>query len=389
MKLACEALLIELTRELRAVRPLVRALGRPARIPRADSVARSLSAGEIAVVRCVSEAVGVDAPEFTPTGHAATSFDGAVALRLGAGLEGLAHTDLSAVSLLAASQLVASELASADDWLTQSTVVSRDASALRVYTAGNPEHQPVLVVLPCGMPVELAARWLRALAARHHVITWESRGLFPAAEQRELRTDVAAQAEDALAVLEHCGINPVHVMGLCGGAVVAAAAVASGANRVASLSLWHGDFAGCTARRTNHQQDVAEAMLMAGESREQARAMYGFFSRPLVLNGLRNDLAHFLLVPYATPELLYRYGQLNGSIMQQDLNGIAQQVPVPVFVLTSEDDVTAHPDGSRHAATLFGRATLHVEPHGDHLSLFDAPPKLTELANRVIAEPFG
>jgi pimeloyl-ACP methyl ester carboxylesterase len=55
------------------------------------------------------------------------------------------------------------------------------------------------------------------------------------------------------------------------------------------------------------------------------------------------------------------------------------------LVVTSEDDSTAHPDGSMRVAKGIPNAILHVEPHGDHLSLFDAQPHITALAARFIS----
>jgi predicted alpha/beta hydrolase family esterase len=55
------------------------------------------------------------------------------------------------------------------------------------------------------------------------------------------------------------------------------------------------------------------------------------------------------------------------------------------LVVTSEDDSTAHPDGSMRVAKGIPNAILHVERHGDHLSLFDAQPHITALAARFIS----
>ena len=52
------------------------------------------------------------------------------------------------------------------------------------------------------------------------------------------------------------------------------------------------------------------------------------------------------------------------------------------------DGTPRHPHraGSRLVAADLPNATLHVEPHGDHITLFHAGPAITELALRFIAE---
>lgn len=99
-----------------------------------------------------------------------------------------------------------------------------------------------------------------------------------------------------------------------------------------------------------------------------------------LLISLRADLAHLIIYPYATPELLFRYGKLNGSIMSMNVEPLLGSIRQRILVVTSQDDSSAHPAGSRHVASLLPQPALHVQPHGDHLSFYGAAPDLTELA---------
>lgn len=375
-----------LARELRGLRPLTRAVGRGLRVAHPSATDESGDSWCRPCMTALAEELEMRAPELVSLDSVGlTSFDGAAALRLRPCLDELSAGDGAP---LAAPREVAERI-EPDAWLNRSAARADDGALLPVYTAGDPACPPVLVVGPCGMPVELLARWVGALAREHYVITCETRGLFDLEGFSEQRTDTKTQAADVACVLAHVGVPEAHVMGLCGGAVLALVAAIEQPALVQSLSLWHGDFAGCAAsKRTSHQDDVAAVMAMAGSSRAQATSLHKVFSRPSVLSSLREDLAHQLLVPYATPELLFRYGRLNGDIMTTDLAALAPRVRVPAFVVTSDDDVTAHPDGSRYIASLL-KVPLHVEPHGDHLSLFDAPPALVRLAGRVIAGDLG
>jgi pimeloyl-ACP methyl ester carboxylesterase len=117
------------------------------------------------------------------------------------------------------------------------------------------------------------------------------------------------QAEDLFAVMNHFGVEVAHLMGHCGGAVIALMAASSRPMRVASISL----------------------------------------------------------------------------IMDTDMSCVFSKVVHSTLIVTSEEDNTAHPAGSRIAAEKLRNAILHVEPRGDHMSFFDAEPKITELAVRFIS----
>jgi pimeloyl-ACP methyl ester carboxylesterase len=275
---------------------------------------------------------------------------------------------------------------SLESYFKYSEVVSFDGVLLRAYAGGVPDRKVVVIVPACGMPVKLCERWLRYLAQEHYVITWESRGLFGKVEEFDtVAYDLPSQASDLFAVMNHFGVESGHVMGLCGGAVIALASSSMQPERVSSLSLWHGDYElGPNCPKTNHQQDLELLISMAGKSRKQAMSLQKLFTKPSILAKIRADVAHLILYPYATGELLFRYAKLNGSIMTYNVQHILSKVSQPTLVVTSEDDTTAHPEGSLRVASKLSNVTLQVEPHGDHLSLFDANPTITQLATRFI-----
>lgn len=264
---------------------------------------------------------------------------------------------------------------------------ARDGALLRCWAAGPPDAPAVAVVGACGMPVGLTVNWLAALSSRYRVVTWESRGLFATGEGAgpgsPVDHSVEAQSEDLLAVLDGFGIGRAHALGLCGGAVVALAAAAR-SERIDSLSLWHGDWElGDAAPKTTHQRDMESLLAMVARGPEQAAGMHLLLSRPSTLDGLRPDLAHYLIHPYTTPELLYRYGQLNGTLMTTDCRTLltARQ---PTLVVTSDQDTTAHPAGSLYVARHLPSAELRTLPAGDHLGAFDARPHLVALAEEFL-----
>jgi pimeloyl-ACP methyl ester carboxylesterase len=95
-----------------------------------------------------------------------------------------------------------------------------------------------------------------------------------------------------------------------------------------------------------------------------------------------------VLYPYTSAELFYQYCRLNGTLARTDVEQYLASVKQPTLVVTSEDDETAHPQGSRQLAEGLPNAYLRVEEHGDHASLFYADnTALMRAAVDFIARP--
>jgi pimeloyl-ACP methyl ester carboxylesterase len=178
--------------------------------------------------------------------------------------------------------------------------------------------------------------------------------------------------EDLLALIDELATGPVHLMGLCGGAAVALAAAAQRPDRVSSVSQWHADLElGSEAVKTDHQANLRALLDLGGESRDTAAWLREkLTSGPMT--GVPEKIGPLVVRPYATAELFYRYAKLTGATMHWDSRQTATGVNQPCLVVTSEDDNTAHPDGSRRLAEIVPGARLVVAEHGTHLDAFRA-----------------
>lgn len=271
-----------------------------------------------------------------------------------------------------------------DAFAHKATITSFDGVPLNVYAAGQ-AGETVLLVPACGMPAVLAESWLRFLARDRRVLTWESRGLFGAADHGgDYAMDIDAQVTDLFAVMDHYGVPSAHVVGLCGGAVIALAAAAEQPAAICSLSLWHGAYGFADGGpMTRHQEGLIELMTAAARSRTAARAVHAAFCQAM-LTSTPADVAHLVLYPYASAELLYRYCRLNTGITSTDVGRYLARVKQPTLVVTSQDDDIAHPAGSRRVSESLPNARLRVEEHGDHISLFNAEDSLLRVADEFI-----
>ncbi|WP_331744455.1 alpha/beta fold hydrolase [Streptomyces mirabilis] len=277
-----------------------------------------------------------------------------------------------------------------DTTANKRTLPSPDGTPLNIYSAGE-GPEAVVLVPACGMPAALAEPWIRYLAADRRVLTWESRGLFGAhGSPGDYRWDLDAQVDDLFAVLDHHGVKRAHAVGLCGGAVIALAAAAEHPERIMSLSLWHGayGFAADDYPTTSHQAGLIELMTAAARDRAAARAVHAAFCQA-VLTSTSADVAHLVLHPYASPELLYRYCRLNTGITGTDVEPLLPRVPQPTLVVTSKDDDIAAPLGSKRVAGGLPNGQLLVEEHGDHISVFNADDLLLSKAERFMSRHPG
>jgi pimeloyl-ACP methyl ester carboxylesterase len=386
---------IDVVRGLLAVRPLIDALAQPVHLfPVAgghygdEPVARSrtLARLETFLNRAASR---IGAPAFTmcPDGLSPkhSVFELAVSQRLLGAQAGLGAA--LSFEIEASDDLIEeATIGSFDRQYFRATIASADGTRLRVYTAGDRQKKAVVLISPCGMPAKLCHAWIDLLRHDYFVITWESRLLFEEPADRDaFAFDVHAQAADLFAVMDYAGVPSAHLMGMCGGAVIGVTAAAARPARVSSLSLWHGDFelgGGCPI--TKHQKDLKAFMRGVAAGRRQSEQLHRLFSQNTLKN-FREEVAHLVLYPYANAELLYRYAKSNGSIMETDVTPLLAHVPQPTIVVTSEDDGTTHPEGSKRVAELLPRATLEIIAHGDHLSLFNAGAEVTQIATSFLA----
>ncbi|WP_019925413.1 alpha/beta fold hydrolase [Nocardia sp. BMG111209] len=253
-----------------------------------------------------------------------------------------------------------------------------DGTVVSAVEAGPHDGLAVVLSAPCAIGYRLSLPWLRALRPAYRCIVVQTRGTTEFITEPELFDrrgyDVADQVADVLAVTEHLGTGPVHLMGLCGGAAVALATAAQHPDRVASLSLWYADLElGSAAAKSEHQVNLRAMLDVAAESRDTAAWIRDrLTSGPMT--GIPERIGPLVAKPYATPELFYRYAKLTGATMHHDSRAAVATIRQPCLVATSADDELAHPAGSRWVADTVPRARLMIADHGHHLDAFRATP---------------
>ena len=312
----------------------------------------------------IAKRIGIDKFKFWRNPTKLTTFEQVISTQLALSAEYWANLEVPLTAVSSIDKIIDQVLEHSLKYHFKcAEILSFDGATLRAYAGGGVhEGKTVVLVTACGMPVELSERWLHYLAQYYYVISWESRCLFGEMGNFDLVAhDVVAQAKDLFTVMDYFGVDCSHVMGLCGGAVIALTAASLQPERISSLSLWHGDYElGSNCPKTRHQKDLQILMSMAGNSRSQAASLQKLFAKTSILANIRADLAHLILYPYGSGELLFRYGKLNGNIMTTDIQLTLNHILQPTLVVTSEDDTTAHPQGSLFVANKLPNAIFHI-----------------------------
>ena len=267
-------------------------------------------------------------------------------------------------------------------------LTTRDNVSLSVHASTDRERPAIVLALPCGMPFDLCRDWFNALSERFFVVTWETRGLFGScASFDQVAVDTEAQVADLISVMNHYELSTAHLMGICGGAVIALSAAAAHDNRVTSLSLWHGDYnLGDNNLRTTHQQNFEWLMEAAAFDRQEATDLQAMFLDQATLATTPEPIAHVVLYPYVNPELFYRYARLNDALNKTELASRLARINVPTLVVAGDADETTHIGGSRYIAASIDDATLHVEHNGSHLAFFASTQYSKQTAFRFLEE---
>jgi pimeloyl-ACP methyl ester carboxylesterase len=226
------------------------------------------------------------------------------------------------------------------------------------YGAGD----PVLLISGLGGP---AVGWLfqvRDLSPRHHVITFDNRGVGETDTPHDLVYSTGDLAEDARALLDHLGVARAHVVGASMGGTVAMELAIRHPARVRSLTLsctWaEGD--GRFLRAIESWRALVPQLSFEDRFRHVLFPwLYspGFLADSArVADGVKRALAY----PFPTKaEAFERQGrgliEWNGTRLR-DLG----KLDVPTLVLVGRDDILTPPAFSRRLAALIPNARLRV-----------------------------
>jgi pimeloyl-ACP methyl ester carboxylesterase len=276
-------------------------------------------------------------------------------------------------------------------------VRSLDGAELAAYAFGASGASPIVLINAFGMHVEFCLPFIEALANRHRVVTWESRGV-PRVEG-SFTPDMAAfdrHLDDLQCVMRAFGVERCHVVGWCAGARTALTAASRLPHLVDKVVCLNGAFSTPGERpMTTYERNFRKLMPRIASKRAYAEFYYkAVFARRLV-QSTENDsqlgaefigssdpmVRHWASRPFTSAEALYRYALLQQRFLEYPLDLAMEQVEAEVLVLTGANDLVAHPWESHAIAKRLPRVRLVEEPEGTHFALYDDPRTATRVSS--------
>jgi len=261
-----------------------------------------------------------------------------------------------------------------------------DGARIHYQVAGNPEGEPLLMLMGLGAD---SRGWLmqkRALGSRFRLILVDNRGV-GRSDKPDGGYDLELMADDALAALSAAGFESAHVMGASMGGIVAQVIAVRHPERVRSLVL------ACTACRHHAWRLELLEQWRADASDEGMRTFVQRHLRWLVgPRSLRRVWpALSVLGPLAMNVPVASFvGQLDAILAMDDsLRDLLGAIDVPTFVLVGSQDVLTTQGDAEELASLIPGAELAVVTGGAHLFMVEHAGTFNRVVNefydRVLA----
>jgi pimeloyl-ACP methyl ester carboxylesterase len=237
------------------------------------------------------------------------------------------------------------------------------------------EGEPIVLVCGCGQP---AIAWHVGLAplltaAGYQVITFDNRGIAPSSSP-PAPYSVAEMVADTLGLLDHLGLDRVHLAGHSMGGWIAEALAASHPDRVRAAAL----MGSCNVAT---EWETAITTVERDLARLDVTLPPLFYAceilRYLPNHDLQNDeiVAGWLALigdqpPPANPGRLGQFEACLAWSLDRERTRVWPNITVPCLVLAFEHDIDSPPARAREAADRIPGARFAEIPDSSHLGIF-------------------
>ncbi len=224
---------------------------------------------------------------------------------------------------------------------------------------------PILLIPGLGSDSGTWTNFLPALKDGYKTIILENRGSARSTKPSGHFT-TENMAEDAIALLDHLGIEEVHVIGKSMGGMVAQILAARHPERVRSLVL------ACTLMR---HDPYGEELLEMGRILAEKAGLFETYRLAFLLsyskeycisNRSRLEEARRLLAEIGSRDLLEGYLAQSMACETHDSRALARQIKAPTLVIAARWDTITTPEQSRDLAASIPNAELMVFDKGKH-----------------------
>lgn len=276
---------------------------------------------------------------------------------------------------------------SAMDTFATQFVTTVDNVPLRVFS--RKAYDAALVFVNAyGMPTDLLVPLARELSC-FDFYTWESRyvPVLSSDFDRE-STTVTNHAQDLLTILDHFGLDVVHLAGWCTGAQVCLRFAHDHPDRVRSLSLINGAFALESLKKVDFHKSILGLLERAASGPDAAAMTQKLAYSNKTLQNLKEGdldrtnggeipqqddphLAQMLSQLFCTPATLYRYATMAIRLWDEPGHAWTTNIRSPTLVLTSSCDIMSPPHTSEEISVMLRGSSIVELKGGDHYVVYN------------------
>jgi pimeloyl-ACP methyl ester carboxylesterase len=239
---------------------------------------------------------------------------------------------------------------------------------IRLYWKEEGRGEPLLLIMGLGATHVWWHRLTPILSSRFRTILFDNRGVGES-DMPPGPYDMAAMADDAMAVLDAAKVDSAHVFGASMGGMIAQELALQYPDRVRSLIL------GCTScggrESVPARREVLDALgARAAMTREEAtRVMVPFiFDAGTPRDLVEEDLA--IRLAANVPNEGY-FAQLQAIRAWTGTHARLGTIAVPTLVIHGETDELVPPENGRILARAIPNATLAIIPRASHIFFTD------------------
>lgn len=241
------------------------------------------------------------------------------------------------------------------------------------YTPPVPGKRTLMIALPFGVPLSVAAAAFDRFGGDFNLVTWESR--FVLDLERPFAGDEPMgpkqHAEDMVRILEDLGIESCLLIGYCSGAGISLFAAREHPQVFEELILVNGEyqlFRKAGHASTDYQKSIDTFLPVVATSRQQAAFIFSKMAEisKVSKEGPETELDRQINLPFSKEEFLYRYAANYMAYRDFDALEVAGGIRQATFVLSGRQDEHSSVENSEAIEGSISGAKWFVDDEGDH-----------------------
>jgi pimeloyl-ACP methyl ester carboxylesterase len=268
-------------------------------------------------------------------------------------------------------------------------VASFDSTVVAVRTSGEGEGTPLLAIPAVGATMVAWARALVDVGRERRVVSWDLRGLHESGPPESDRLDAGAHAEDAIAALEHAGVDRFLLAAWSSGARIALEIAHRYPERVASLAVVSGGFGHAPGRLLRYLELQSALPVLASAAKHFSYplqvALHTLAARPEIGGIIRQS--GMIAAPAETSVLvellrgaagcdLRMLLNVFGEVAGDDASALLPTIEAPTLLVVGERDQFTPRRMMEQMARAIPRARLEVYDHATHYLPIEYPARL-------------